>query len=129
MSAGLIQCDPMPVVVAIFMVAQGFGRTEMPFTFRSGFYIRRDQRPAGIGLETGTAARCEFLQARDDRSDTAAACIGQRAAPEGSETRTEYDSSIDQVGVLNNAFAQAGDTLVDEDENESVDEIGRPIGL
>jgi hypothetical protein len=24
--------------VAIFIVAQGFGRTEMPFTFRSGIY-------------------------------------------------------------------------------------------
>jgi len=33
---------PMSVVVSIFMVAQGFGRAEMSFTFRSGFYIGRD---------------------------------------------------------------------------------------
>jgi hypothetical protein len=43
MSASLIQCDPLvylklAIYVAVFMVAQGFGRTEMPFTFRSGIY-------------------------------------------------------------------------------------------
>ena len=72
--------------------------------------------------------RGELLKPCDDGADAAGARVVERAAAEGGEAGAEQHRGVDEVGAFNDALAQAGDALVDHDEDQAIDEIGRLVG-
>src|SRR5690606_26830776 len=81
--------------------------------------------PAGIRLEAVAMLAVQGLETLQDRVLAAAADVVDWAAAERRETRTEDHAGIQQLGVGNHAFAQAGDGLVQHREDQPVLQVGR----
>ncbi len=79
--------------------------------------------PASVGLEARTIALRELLQSLHAGVDAAGARIGHRTAAKRREAGAEDHTGIDQIGILDNAFAQAGDTLIDQRQDQPVGEV------
>ena len=107
------------------MVAQAFGRTEMPFTVCSGFISCRDLGPTRIRLKTRPETRRQLLEAGNHRIDATAADISQRPPAERRESGAEYHGGVQQVRILNNMLAQTGGAFVHQHQDQSVNQIGR----
>src|SRR5688572_30813515 len=65
----------------------------------------------------------EFRQPRHHRIDAALARIGQRAAAEWCESRTEYHAGVDEVRISDDLLAQHRCAFVGQRENQAILEI------
>jgi len=102
------------------MVAQRFPATGTG----SRFSARLEARPARVRTKTRTVSLCELLETGDDARDAAVAGVLQRPAAERRESRAEDDRGIEEIRLLDHAFAQHGRAFVDEREDEPVRQIG-----
>ena len=67
----------------------------------------------------------QLAEAGDDGIRAAFASVVDRATAEGREAGPENHARIEQVGIGDNPFAQAGNRLVDHRQYQSILEIGR----
>ena len=67
--------------------------------------------------------RAKLREPLDDVLDAARSCIADRATREWREPGAEDDAGVQQIGVGDDAFVQAGDGLVDERQQQPIGEI------
>src|SRR5579871_6345461 len=104
------------------------GALEPPSLFgygRRGTPQRSDLRPPAVRSEALTVTLRQLRKPLQHGVDAALAGVLQRTAAEWREAGAENDRGIDEIGIIGNLLAQAGDALVHEHEDQPVEQIRR----
>src|SRR6185437_10550613 len=79
--------------------------------------------PAGVRRKASAEFVREPAQRRDDIVDTARAGVIERPAAERRITGTEDHRAVDNIGIVDNTFAQARDANVRHRQHQAVDHL------